>query len=210
MLEEQTASRHVERFPLRSNLLDDAQQTEQEGTDQTAHNLLLVLGICFYQLLSQQGMILLESLHARLINMNDRLVLQVERDIYHITDMQHTAGYLRRETDRLRRKVDAEQAIVHDSIRLADDNIIGRGSSFFLIRPHSHASLLDDDNQQEIHLDGLQLREVAQVINDNDIIISIANKLHVCQLLHVPYIYFFKICHIAMFLLANLAKKSHI
>lgn len=33
-----------ERFPLRSNLLDDAQQTEQEGTDQTAHNLLLVLG----------------------------------------------------------------------------------------------------------------------------------------------------------------------
>ena len=114
LLEEQTASRHVERFPLRSNLLDDAQQTEQEGTDQTAHNLLLVLGICFYQLLSQQGMILLESLHARLINMNDRLVLQVERDIYHITDMQHTAGYLRRETDRLRRKVDAEQAIVHD------------------------------------------------------------------------------------------------
>ena len=101
LLEEQTASRHVERFPLRSNLLDDAQQTEQEGTDQTAHNLLLVLGICFYQLLSQQGMILLESLHARLINMNDRLVLQVERDIYHITDMQHTAGYLRRETDRL-------------------------------------------------------------------------------------------------------------
>ena len=43
LLEEQTTSRHVQRFPLRSNLLDDAQQTEQEGINKAAHNLLLVL-----------------------------------------------------------------------------------------------------------------------------------------------------------------------
>lgn len=172
----------MERFPLWRNLFYDTQQTEQEGINQAAHNLPLVLRIRFNQLLSQQSMIFLESLHTRFIDMNNRTVLQVEGNIYHITDMQHAPGYLRRKTDRFRREVDTEQTIVHDGIRLANDNIIRRGCSFLFIRTHSHASLLDDDNQQEIHLDGLQLREVAQVINDNDIIIGIANKLHVCQL----------------------------
>ena len=110
----------MERFPLWRNLFYDTQQTEQEGINQAAHNLPLVLRIRFNQRLSQQSMIFLESLHTRFIDMNNRTVLQVEGNVYNITGMQHAPGYLTGKTCLLSQSDAADEAEDLESGRKSD------------------------------------------------------------------------------------------
>ena len=141
-------------------------------------------------------MIFLECAHRRLVNMNDGLVLKIEREVKHVTYMQHLTRHLSRQTHCLCRKVNAEQTFVQYGIRLADDNVIARSRRVHLASLHCHTTRSHHNDKKKIELYCLQLREVAQVVNYDHIIVCIVNKLTICQLSDVRSVYFVECCHI--------------
>ena len=100
--------------------------------------------------------------------MDDGLVLQVERHVEHIANVQHLTRHLSRQTYSLCREVEAEETVVQNGIRLADDDVVAGSRGVHLVCLHRHATRLHHYNKKKVELYGLQLREVAQVIYYNN------------------------------------------